>query len=153
MKTRSTLEEISASPKFEDYFSDFSQGSLSTLVSPEVMSANCKETRRRNRKNNEQISLLISEFESNQNWDKDTISLLANRTGLSEGQVYKWNWDYKKKYKRYGKSENLKLLICGESMAPSEYDKDILIIQRLYKLGFTSVPQLSPSRYLFNRDM
>ncbi len=42
----------------------------------------------------------MEEFERNPAWTKDTLSEVAQKTGLSEGQVYKWGWDQKRK--KYG---------------------------------------------------
>jgi hypothetical protein len=42
-------------------------------------------------------------FDENPNWSKDTLAELSIHTGLSEGQVYKWGWDQKRK--RFGAEE------------------------------------------------
>jgi hypothetical protein len=147
MTTLPSLEDFTSALKFEELFSESSQSTLSTLVTPERVCNSLREIRRRNRKNNEQVNLLIREFELNPYWNKEKISGLAQGTGLSEAQVYKWNWDYKKKNKGY-KNEKRKVLMCRETIAPSDYDKDILIIQKLYKMGHSNLPPISPSRYI-----
>ena len=43
--------------------------------------------------------MLLREFNRNTEWSKDQITNLSRLTGLSEGQVYKWNWDQRKKFK------------------------------------------------------
>jgi len=53
--------------------------------------------RRRKRKSIEQLKMLVNEYKKNPNWNKNTMSEVAKRTGLSEAQVYKWSWDQKKK--------------------------------------------------------
>ena len=54
--------------------------------------------RRRRRKNNLQLKILQHEFEKRQGeWNKNEIVQMAELTGLSEGQVYKWCWDQRKK--------------------------------------------------------
>jgi hypothetical protein len=41
---------------------------------------------------------LIVEFKINPEWTKEKVEDLSERTGLSESQVYKWNWDQRKKF-------------------------------------------------------
>lgn len=53
--------------------------------------------RKRKRKNNIQLKILKSEFSKGDCWNKDKIFHVAQITGLSESQVYKWCWDQKKK--------------------------------------------------------
>ena len=55
--------------------------------------------KRRKRKNSEQIKMLSIEYKKNPNWNKTTMSEMAQKTGLTEAQVYKWSWDQKKKIK------------------------------------------------------
>ena len=56
-----------------------------------------KAIRKRKRKSNNQIEILSQEFSINSEWDKEQISRLEEKTGLSEAQIYKWGWDQKKK--------------------------------------------------------
>ncbi len=56
-----------------------------------------KEKRRRHRKNKNQFAALQVMFEKTHNWDKNTIKKLAKESGLKEAQIYKWNWDMRKK--------------------------------------------------------
>eukprot|EP01022_Parablepharisma_sp_SALTPOND_P000853 TRINITY_DN105147_c1_g1_i1.p1 TRINITY_DN105147_c1_g1~~TRINITY_DN105147_c1_g1_i1.p1 ORF type:complete len:322 (+),score=25.01 TRINITY_DN105147_c1_g1_i1:310-1275(+) len=53
--------------------------------------------RRRKRKSIEQLKVLYNEYKKNSNWNKATMAEMAEKTGLSEAQVYKWSWDQKKK--------------------------------------------------------
>jgi len=53
--------------------------------------------RRRNRKTGTQLEILNFEFDFNPHWSKESIQMISAKTGLSEGQVYKWGWDQKKK--------------------------------------------------------
>ena len=53
--------------------------------------------RKRKRKNNLQLKILKAEFNKCDNWNKEKITQVAQTTGLSESQVYKWCWDQKKK--------------------------------------------------------
>lgn len=55
------------------------------------------DLRKRKRKNNVQLKILKNEFSKGDCWNKDKISRVAQITGLSESQVYKWCWDQKKK--------------------------------------------------------
>lgn len=45
----------------------------------------------------EQVRVLLQEFEKNKNWSKPFIKDLSKQIGLSVTQIYKWNWDQKKK--------------------------------------------------------
>lgn len=56
-----------------------------------------EDYRKRKRKNNLQLKILKSEFNKCDNWNKEKICHVAQITGLSESQVYKWCWDQKKK--------------------------------------------------------
>jgi len=52
---------------------------------------------KRRRKNKEQVQILINEYIKNPNWTRAFMKDLAKRVGLKSSQVYKWNWDQKKK--------------------------------------------------------
>jgi len=60
-----------------------------------------KEKRRRLRKNREQSKYLEKEFSKDPNWTKPTITRLAKELRLKESQIYKWNWDTRKKMGLY----------------------------------------------------
>eukprot|EP00347_Sterkiella_histriomuscorum_P011141 403373602 len=60
-------------------------------------SAKSKEKKKRQRKNLDQHSILSEYFDRNPNWDKITIQRLSDELGLKESQIYKWNWDQRKK--------------------------------------------------------
>ena len=64
---------------------------------PSVDENGKKIIRRRKRKTYEQLQILIKEFQANPDWSKDNMQEVSNKTGLTEGQVYKWSWDQKKK--------------------------------------------------------
>jgi hypothetical protein len=59
--------------------------------------SNSEDFRKRKRKNNVQLKILKSEFTKGDCWTKEKIFHMAQVTGLSESQVYKWCWDQKKK--------------------------------------------------------
>ena len=56
-----------------------------------------KDKQKRQRKNIDQHLLLQEYFDRNPNWDKKTIQKLSDIVGLKESQIYKWNWDQRKK--------------------------------------------------------
>jgi hypothetical protein len=41
--------------------------------------------------------MLEQELEANPHWTNDDMVKIAKKSGLSKSQVYKWNWDQKKK--------------------------------------------------------
>ena len=45
--------------------------------------------------------VLLEEFEKCQNWAPEKIAELAQKTGLSYHQVYKWRWDKVKTFNPY----------------------------------------------------
>ena len=60
-------------------------------------SASNEDMRKRKRKNNVQLKILKNEYSKGDCWNKEKIYRVAQITGLSESQVYKWCWDQKKK--------------------------------------------------------
>ncbi len=53
--------------------------------------------RKRFRKNKDQQEILQAAFDEDINWGKDVIKQLSHELGLKEAQIYKWNWDQRKK--------------------------------------------------------
>jgi len=53
--------------------------------------------KKRKRKSNRQLEILMDEFNKDEDWSKEKIAKMAEVTGLTESQVYKWCWDQKKK--------------------------------------------------------
>ena len=49
------------------------------------------------RKSKQQVKLLEAELEANPHWTNEDMEKIAKKIGLSKSQVYKWNWDQKKK--------------------------------------------------------
>ena len=49
------------------------------------------------RKTKQQVKKLEAELEANPQWTNEDMEKIAKKTGLSKSQVYKWNWDQKKK--------------------------------------------------------
>lgn len=58
---------------------------------------NNRDIKRRQRKNKDQIKILENEYKKNPNWSRDFIKDISERLGLRESQVYKWQWDQKKR--------------------------------------------------------
>ncbi|OMJ86448.1 hypothetical protein SteCoe_12028 [Stentor coeruleus] len=56
-----------------------------------------KAIKKRKRKSMSQLEILYQEFQQYPDWDKQHISRIMKRTGLTEAQIYKWGWDQKKK--------------------------------------------------------
>lgn len=52
---------------------------------------------KRKRKNKGQIKKLEEEFEKNPHWSNEDVDKISNDLKLDRSQVYKWNWDQKKK--------------------------------------------------------
>ena len=49
------------------------------------------------RKTKAQVKMLEDELEANPHWTNEDMIKIAKKAGLSKSQVYKWNWDQKKK--------------------------------------------------------
>ncbi|CDW72733.1 hox domain containing protein [Stylonychia lemnae] len=67
--------------------------------------------RRRNqkvRKSKEVYKIFNSHYKKDQNWSRELIIELALRLNLSTQQVYKWNWDKKKRDNKKSKNQKLK---------------------------------------------
>mmetsp|Transcript_10409 Transcript_10409/g.7771 ORF Transcript_10409/g.7771 Transcript_10409/m.7771 type:complete len:90 (-) Transcript_10409:135-404(-) len=64
-----------------------------------------REKRKRQRKNSNQFHLLQVMYDQDPFWDKLKIKELSKKTGLKEGQIYKWNWDQRKKHNLIQKNE------------------------------------------------
>ena len=56
-----------------------------------------KVIQKRQRKSQDQLNVLNEEFMRSPAWSKETLFMIAKKTGLSEAQVYKWGWDQKRK--------------------------------------------------------
>jgi hypothetical protein len=133
MKTRPVLR-ISKSPKFPaKCFKEPDQSPSEIMNSASTACSFKKKKWRRKRKNTSQVKVLIEEFNKNSLWTKEQVVFLAEKTGLSEAQVYKWGWDYKKKLRKQAVQFNARELLCGEVMPPSKLDLDLVSVQRSYK--------------------
>lgn len=78
------------------YYS-FKNSAQNHYYPPGQTCSNAEDMRKRKRKNNVQLKILKNEFSKGDCWNKEKIYRVAQITGLSESQVYKWCWDQKKK--------------------------------------------------------
>lgn len=71
----------------------------SEASNPEPKKKNKEEDPNQNkrRKTKAQVKMLEAELEKNPHWTNENMIEIAKKTGLSKSQVYKWNWDQKKK--------------------------------------------------------
>ena len=121
----------------------------STAPSSAQVSPVLEPKRKRNRKSSDQIKVLKVEFCSNPTWGKEQVTELSIRTGLSESQVYKWGWDYKKKLRLDGCWGNVESLICEETLIPSALDLAIYDVQRAYRIHMKNWNYAcTPTRFL-----
>jgi hypothetical protein len=98
-----------------------------------------KHVRKRRRKSNAQLSVLRTEFETDSQWTKDRITALAEKTGLSEGQIYKWSWDYRKKLKDSGNlSEYNDTMTCREVLEPSQQEHEEYRLLSAYRRDWSA---------------
>jgi len=115
---------------------------------------------KRSRKSSQQLQVLLQEYQREPAWSKEFITELANRTGLTTAQIYKWSWDHKKKFHQakrnraetsclsslfseVGNIQPLKMtqqnvkpvefLLCNETLRLASLDSQILEIQNSYK--------------------
>ena len=150
MKTRSKTGKLKQAKRVNCYASDDSQEDASTLISPNRESLYEKANRKRFRKNDVQVKVLIQEFDKNPLWSKKLVMELSEKTGLSESQVYKWNWDYRKKIRKSEKQPCENKLVCKETVVPSRMESELKQLQKIYKSSFNAVPFATPSRFLFS---
>jgi len=80
---------------------------LSKKESCSEKSDSLEDEEKRRRKNKEQVQQLQKEYVKNTNWTRAFMKELAKMTGLKASQVYKWNWDQKKKEANERKMKSL----------------------------------------------
>lgn len=88
--------------------------------------------RKRKRKNNAQLKILKTEFSKNDSWSKEKIAYVAQLTGLSESQVYKWCWDQKKKTEDQGKDQPESK---GTFMEFDKFDSEFFLKNAIWELN------------------
>lgn len=170
MRTRSSANSASFNPKplFLDEIEAFitprkrraSEDSglfkdSSTIGSPseyDYDEVDRSEVKRRKRKSAAQVKVLKREYNSNPVWTKETYTELASTTGLSEAQVYKWSWDYRKKLRQRESKVNVDYLQCMEVLPPTSLDTVMYDLQKSYRGEWrtftTHVFASTPSRFL-----
>lgn len=62
-----------------------------------VLFSDKQDGKKRERKSEDQVAVLVAEYERNPRWSRKKMLQLAQQTGLKVTQVYKWSWDQKKK--------------------------------------------------------
>lgn len=78
--------------------------------------------KKRKRKSTVQIKMLKQELQGECNWTKQKIQKMAEVTGLSQSQVYKWCWDQKKKNMKSKQHQKRKLIKKEFSNKPDQLD-------------------------------
>ena len=150
MKTRPSLQNLHIEKHTESFGKDSEEECFEILCSAST-NHSCKEKKwSRRRKNTQQVSILIDEYDQNKIWTKEIVVSLAEKTGLSEAQIYKWGWDYKKKLKKLTTHLNTSDLICGEIIAPSSIDLDMIKLQNNYKEVYSSKVSPIPDQFYFD---
>ena len=148
MKTRPNLQFA----KFKDFSIDCKENNpteADILNSASTCYSSKKKKWRRKRKNFSQVKILIAEFNKNSTWTKEQVLFLAEKTGLSDAQVYKWGWDYKKKLRKQAIQCNPTELSCFEIMPPSIIDLEMFKLQRAYKEFMSSMNSIIPTQLHF----
>ena len=144
MKTRSELRKQNSLAKPSEH----SEDNTSTKISPDSDIHEFNSDKKRFRKNEEQVKVLLNEFNKKSYWTKELVSELSKKTGLSESQVYKWNWDYRKRLRKSVDPISQEFR-CKETILPSKLESDLLNLQKFYKLSLNFAPIATPSRFLF----
>lgn len=137
----------SSTDDFYCYDSDASSEN-STAPNSLQVTPDFKPKRRRSRKSKHQLLVLQKEFRLESEWTKHEVKRLSSITGLSESQVYKWAWDYRKKLRIEGKDLSVEMLVCNEKLLPSRLDQELYQIQRDYKFSMLNCnSSCTPSRF------
>ncbi|TNV77906.1 hypothetical protein FGO68_gene3125 [Halteria grandinella] len=75
-----------------------SHQSIKSVLAISSQDSDSQAFNNRARKKENQIKYLMNEFHKFQGpWTKEQIAQYSRQTGLTESQVYKWNWDQRKK--------------------------------------------------------
>lgn len=149
MKTRPDLQIAKLNEKLWRDCKENEIPSADLMNSASTNYSNKKKKWRRKRKNSSQVKVLIGEFNKNSSWTKEQVVFLAEKSGLSEAQVYKWGWDYKKKLRKQASQCNYKELCCSEIMAPNVLDLEMVKLQKSYKEFMLSMNSIVPIQLLF----
>lgn len=110
-----------------------------------------KSIKKRKRKSLSQLEILFQEFQQYPDWDKEQISRLMKKTGLTEAQIYKWGWDQKKKIGFQEKAKRLEKCNLSELFALLPDAKiDIRIPQPMDMWGFACSEVMVPQALDFH---
>lgn len=126
----------------------------STICSPSECDADDydnSEVKRRKRKTAAQVNVLKRKYHANQIWTKETYIELAAETGLTEPQVYKWSWDYRKQLRKHNLQVPNDFFRCSEVLTPTTLDSAVYFLQRSYRgnwKAFVAKSFATPSRFL-----
>ena len=149
MKTRPNLLILKSNQKYfkedKENIEDFNESMNSASTAASLK----KKKWRRKRKNTGQVQVLIDEYNRSPVWTKEQVVVLAEKTGLSEAQVYKWGWDYKKKLRKQASQFNIAEILCFEIIAPSKIDLEMMDLQRNYKEMYSSLNMIVPTQLFF----
>lgn len=146
MKTRPNLQILKSNNSFlQDNKENFLVWE-DPLDSASTSTSMKKKKWRRKRKNHSQVTVLIEEYNRSAVWTKEQVVSLAEQTGLSEAQVYKWGWDYKKKLRKQAMQFNVAEVMCGEILAPSKIDLEMVELQKRYKELYSSLNFIVPAQ-------
>ena len=149
MKTRPNLQILKSN---QNYFKEDKENvdDFDEIMNSASTAASLKKKKwRRKRKNTGQVQVLIDEYNRNSIWTKEQVVVLAEKTGLSEAQVYKWGWDYKKKLRKQAMQFNIGEILCNEIIAPSKIDLEMMDLQRNYKEMYSSLNVIVPTQLFF----
>lgn len=149
MKTRPDLQFAKLNDSYRLKSSESEIEVFEAIQSASTTCSSRKKKWRRKRKNNSQVKVLMDEFKNSPSWTKEQVVELAKKTGLSEAQVYKWGWDYKKKLRKQATQYNYREFECREVMPLSKMDLDMASIQRAYKEFIGSMNSIVPLHLVF----
>ena len=122
---------------------DTASSANSPIAHPEA-----KPKNRRKRKSDGQVNVLKEEFYRNSSWTKEQVQYLSRKTGLSEAQVYKWGWDFRKKLKLEAPEEMEGSFECEEILYPCPMDNTIWLAQQSFRLQY-SMPSVAGPSFVF----
>jgi hypothetical protein len=137
LKLNLTIQKQESSTSNENHLSA-STDSSTLCNEADLFIKSKKKSKKRNRKNSEQIKFLIEEFDKNESWDRKIIQELAEKLDMKFAQIYKWHWEQTKKVKKKEKTWKSVDLTCKESLMPLTMEKELFIFQRQYKFQFSS---------------
>lgn len=137
MKGKNPKLQVESEAKYDCGLSEGSQSSISTST-PTDLKALDHHHKSRKHKNLHQVQILKVKFKENPKWDREIIEQISETTGLTQVQIYKWNWDHQKKIRTSIRIVNEADIKCSESLQPFTIDKEMFMSQRWYKIDFSA---------------